>query len=382
MVAAVRRGLSLRKVAQQFRVGLTTVYRWVQRAARKRLDRVDWLDRSRRPHKTTRTDPAIEDRVLSLREQLRGSDLGQLGSLAIHQALQQERIHALPSVRTIGRILERRGALDPRHRVRRAPPPAGWYLAEVAAGRAELDSFDIVEGLVIKGGTPVEVLNGVSLHGGLVASFPMNAVTAKTAAEAMLQHWRQCGLPVFAQFDNDTIFQGAHQHRDVISRVMRLCLSLGVVPVFAPPRETGFQASIENYNGWWQAKVWARFQHQSLEELQERSARYVAANRAARAQRIEAAPPRTSFPRQWQLDLQAPPRGRLIYLRRTDENGNVHLLGQRFPVDSLWLHRLVRAEVNLDSAQIHFYALRRREPSWQPQLASADHPLPHRRFNQ
>ncbi len=53
----------------------------------------------------------------------------------------------------------RRGALDGRRRTRRTPPPKAWHLAEVRELRAELDSFDLVEGLVIKGGTHVEVLN-------------------------------------------------------------------------------------------------------------------------------------------------------------------------------------------------------------------------------
>ena len=87
------------------------------------------------------------------------------------------------------------------------------------------------------------------------------------------------GLPGYAQFDNDTIFQGPPQHKDVIGRVMKACLGLGVVPVFAPPPETGFQASIEAYNGRWQAKVWARFVQGSLEDVQARSGRFVAAAR-------------------------------------------------------------------------------------------------------
>ena len=74
---------------------------------------------------------------------------------------------------------------------------------------------------------------------------------------------------------------------------------------------------MENYNGWWQAKVWARFEHHSLAEVQEHSARFVAASRKSRAMRIEAAPKRRPFPQRWSLDLRQPLRGRLIYLRRT-----------------------------------------------------------------
>src|SRR5262249_29216201 len=151
---------------------------------------------------------------------------------------------------------------------RRPPPPIGWYLPEVASKRWELDSFDVVEGLVIKGGPQVEVLNGVSVHGGLAASWP---VEASVTAKIVVEHWRQFGLPGYAQFDNDTIFPGPHAHPDVVGRVSRLCLSLGVVPGFVVPREFGFQATIEGYNGTWQAKVWARFEHTSLLGLQERS---------------------------------------------------------------------------------------------------------------
>ena len=98
--------------------------------------------------------------------------------------------------------------LDRRRRTRRPPPPPGWYLPLVADGRAELDSFDLVEGLVIRGGPHVEVLNGISLHGGLVVSWPHTAITADFVVAALVEHWQAAGLPGYAQFDNDPIFQG------------------------------------------------------------------------------------------------------------------------------------------------------------------------------
>src|SRR5512138_4040658 len=105
----------------------------------------------------------------------------------------------------------------------------------------------------------------------------MTTVTAKAAVAALIEHWRQVGLPRYAQFDNDTIFQGPHAHPDVVGRVTRLCLSLGVVPVFVPPREMGFQAMMEGYNGTWQAEGWARFEHHCLAALLVQSSRFLAA---------------------------------------------------------------------------------------------------------
>jgi hypothetical protein len=384
MVAAARRGTPLRQVARRFRVALSTVQFWVARAGDRRLDRVDWADRPDGPRRPANRSPHdLEDLVLTLRGELKDhSDLGEFGAAAIHRALQARGMEALPSVRTIGRILERRGAWDGRRRVRRPAPPVGWYLPEVAARQAELDSFDIVEGLVIQGGTHVEVFNGLSLHGGLAVSWPMALVSAKAAADALVEHWRAVGLPAYAQFDNDTIFQGPHQHADVVGRVMRLCLSLGVVPVFAPPRETGFQAAIENFNGRWQAKVWARFTHESLAGVQAQSGKFIVASRLRAAARIEAAPRRRPFPPGWRLNLQTHPRGRIIFLRRTGEQGAVEVLGHRFEVAATWPHRLVRAEVDLDAGHIRFFALRRREPAHQQLLREITYKLPRRRFQE
>lgn len=382
MVKAVRGGQSLRGVAKKFGVSVATVAHWVERAKDQRLDRVDWSNRSRAPHKTRRTGVALEDRVLQTRRDLAQGDLGAIGADAIHAALVEQKLATVPSVRTINRILQRRGALDSKTRTRRPPPPKGWYLPPVAAAKAELDSIDGVEGLVIKGGPHVEVLNCVSLHGGLVESWPIGTpVTADMTRQSLVDHWREVGLPNYAQFDNDTIFQGTHRYPDCVGRVIRLCLSLEVVPVFVPPRETGFQAMIESYNGWWQDKVWSRFEHKDLEQLQERSRKYVAAVRLQRAARIEAAPSRCPFPDDWKLNLKKRPQGRVIYIRRTNPSSEVVVLGKTCQLGVIWPNRLVRCEVDLTEDKMRFFTLRRKEPTHQPLILEVDYRLPNRGFD-
>src|SRR5262249_49823171 len=197
MVQAVRQGASMRQVADLFGVALATVQRWVQRAQGQRLDRVDWTDRPcGLPTSVNRTERQREDLVLTLRQQLRAtSDLGEFGAAAIHREWRARGLPDPPALRTIGLILERRGALDRRRRVRRPAPPSGWYLPAVADGRAELDSIDAVEGLVIRGGTQGGVLTAISLHGCLVAAWPQTVITAAFVVQALIEHWRACGLP-------------------------------------------------------------------------------------------------------------------------------------------------------------------------------------------
>lgn len=393
MVASVRRGTSVRQVARDAGVSHATVLFWVERAEGQRLDRVDFSDRPAGCHAAAnRTAVRVERLVLDLRRSLRkSSDLGEFGAAAIARALlaRRPKLKAVPSVRTIGRILLRHGALDGRTRVRRPPPPRGWYLPDVAAQKVELDSIDIVEGLVIRGdprrGKPpveLQVLNLISLHGALPASWPQPQVTAKNTMDSLVEHWREFGLPAYAQFDNDRIFTGAHARPNTIGRVIRLCLSLDLTPVFAVPREHGPQSMIESYNGRWQAKVWHRFEHRMLSGVCGQSRRFVDATRVRGAARIDAAPQRRTFPAEWKLDLRAPLRGRVIFLRRTTPAGRTTILGMDYDVSRQWCSRMVRAEVDFDRKEIRFYALRRRTPEEQPLLKRVAYQPPDWEFHE
>jgi transposase-like protein len=379
MVEAVRHGSSLRATARRFGVGLGTVQRWVTRAGNVRLDRVDWGDRPDRPHRTTRTDPEVEALVLLVRRELRETSvLGEYGARAIHADLRDRPGigEPVPSVRTIGRILERHGALDHRRRRSAPPPPAGWYLPDVRDWKEELDSFDTIEGLRLRAGPELTVLTGISLHGGRADAWPAVSVTVSFVIDALLGRWATAGLPGYAQFDNDGRFAGSSGTEDAIGEVIRACLALGVTPVFAPPRESGFQAAIESFNGLWQAKLWTRHSQGTLDELRAHSARYIAASWLRRAPRIDAAPARRLLPAG--IDLDRVPTGRLVYLRRTTDAGNVMILGHQVHVDRLWAHRLVRAEVDLDEGRLRFFALRRRAPTEQPLLREIGYHAPDR----
>ena len=383
MVAAVRRGQTQRAVARRFGIGLGHLQYWLARTRGQRLDRVDWSNQSNAPRAHGRqTKTSVQRRVLALRRELRQSDLGFVGAQAIQDALRTECPHRrLPSLRTIGRILKRHGALDAVRRVRRSAPPAGWYLPEVAAGTAELDAFDVIEDLPLEGGPRLDVLTTRALWGSVCGAWISAALRARWLCERLEMHWRAHGCPAYAQFDNDSRFQGTHTHPDVLGQVIRFCLLLGVTPVFAPAREHGPQNLNESFNHLWQQKVWHRFHHASALAFQARSDRFVAAYQRRRAAREDHAPGRRPFPKRWTLDLHQRPRGMVIYLRRTDEFGAIRVLGHRLEVDAQWVHRLVRAEVDLEAQQIRCYRLRRRAPDEQPLVRTIKYVFPEKQFH-
>ena len=383
MVAAVRRGQTQRAVARRFGVSLGHLQYWLARTRGQKLAQVDWADQSTAPRRQGRqTAVTLQRRVLALRQELQRGDLGFIGALAIREALGAERPKAkLPSLRTLGRILKAHGALDGVRRVRRASPPPGWYLPDVAAGKAELDAFDVIEDLPLEAGPRLDVLTTRALWGSVCGAWVSAALRARWLCERLETHWRQHGCPVYAQFDNDSRFQGTHTHPDVLGQVIRCCLSLGVTPVFAPPREHGPQNLNESFNHLWQQKVWQRFHHADPVAFQATSDRFVAAYQQRRATRDDQAPARRPFPKHWRLDLQRRPSGTVIYLRRTDDAGAIRVLGHRWEVEALWAHRLVRAEVDLDANQIRCYRLRRRAPEDQPLVKTFQYVFPKKHFH-
>ena len=383
MVSAVRRGQPQRTVARRFGVGLGHLQYWLARTCGQKLERVDWSDRSHAPLQQGRQiNEPLQRRILALRQELRRGDLGFVGAQAIADALAATpATDQRPSLRTIGRILKRHGVLDAVRRVRRAAPPAGWYLPDVATGAAELDAFDVIEDLPLEAGPRLDVFTTRALWGSVCGAWLSATMRARWLCECIESHWRRHGCPGYAQFDNDSRFQGTHTHPDVLGQVMRFCLSLGVTPVFAPPREHGPQNLNESFNHLWQQKVWHRFEHADTEAFQSASDRFVAAYQTRRAKRDDQSPKRRRFPKRWQLDLHRRPTGTLVYLRRTDDQGEIKVLGHRWVVDPLWVHRLVRAEVDLVADQVRCYRLRRRAPADQPLVKTFQYVFPTKPFH-
>jgi transposase len=72
MVRQVRAGKSMRSVAAEWGVSVGKVAFWIERAQGKRLDRVDFADRtSGCSIAWNRLDAMVEQRVLELRQELR-----------------------------------------------------------------------------------------------------------------------------------------------------------------------------------------------------------------------------------------------------------------------------------------------------------------------
>jgi hypothetical protein len=98
----------------------------------------------------------------------------------------------------------------------------------LAQGLVDVDCFDVIEDLRLESFGLIQIFTAKALWAPIAEAWPAQVASTTFILEALQAHWRQYGLPQFAQFDNDVRFQGGHNHPDVIGRVMRLCLALEV----------------------------------------------------------------------------------------------------------------------------------------------------------
>ena len=75
-------------------------------------------------------------------------------------------------------------------RVRRKAPVPGWYLPAVREGRAELDSFDVIEDLPLEGFGLCQVFTGRALRGAAVGAWPTADANTTEIVEFLQEHWR------------------------------------------------------------------------------------------------------------------------------------------------------------------------------------------------
>jgi hypothetical protein len=171
--------------------------------------------------------------------------------------------------------------------------------------------------------------------------------------------WKDLGLPERVQLDNARELSGWGPAARHLSRVIRLCLRFGVEPVFIPAHEPQFNGGVENFNGWFQPRLFDRRYtrpgdlRRELARLQEAvntqhvhprlGGRTPAQHR--RGLRLRKLPASFVAPTQRQK-LAA---GRVTFIRRVSPTGTVSVLSQSYRVGKR--HRGLYLRLVIDTAR-------------------------------
>jgi transposase InsO family protein len=210
-----------------------------------------------------RTPPQVERAVISIRRRLAAratpqTRYSQIGAAQIRAELETLGYWPLPSLRTIRRIIVRAGLSCPPLRL--SPRiTRNEYPGPQARDSNHVHQIDVVGPRYLKGDSTryyflvCKDVFDQSIYMEFVDSRSMDGVLS-----FLVHAWQHLGLPEMAQFDNGREFCGFGYTARFLSRVIRLCLRLGIEPVFIPKGKPQWNGSVENFNGWFQPLLLSR----------------------------------------------------------------------------------------------------------------------------
>jgi len=296
---------------------------------------------------TQRIPPELERTILSIRRRLQAhtspaTRYSLIGASSILAELKGLGVRPLPCARTVERVLQRNGFSLPR--VRLAPPlPRQEYPGPQARASNQLHEVDLVGPIYLKGRSQrFYIWVGKDVFDGAVC---LRLASSRRMDEVLWflgECWKDLGRPAQVQLDNARELSGWGPAARSLSRVIRLCLRFGVEPVFIPAGEPQFNGSVENFNGWFQPRLFQRRftrpgdLRRELARLQEAvNTQHVHPRLGGltpvqhrRKLRLQKLPASFMVP----TDRQPIAAGRVIFIRRVSTAGTVTVLSQLFRV--------------------------------------------------
>lgn len=242
---AIRRyenGESPKEIYQSLDKSKAWFFKWLKRS---QLDGEDWArDLSRRPHRTRkRVDGTMEQAVIETRKSLEKELYAQIGALNISWHLSQQGINP-PPIGTINKILKRNDLV--RKRPKYEPKNVDYPSLEITHSN-HLHQFDVLGPRYLKTDGRFYSANIIDAYDRRCSVNPVRRQTKADIANALMRSWQTLGIPLYLQMDNKLPARGSNRYPHSFGLVVRLCLKLGIQPIFIPIKEPWRNGIIERF---------------------------------------------------------------------------------------------------------------------------------------
>jgi putative transposase len=296
---------------------------------------------SRQPHHVAGRYPDRTRRlVVEARLRLLKRKVGLLGAQAIQEELRRARLlHHIPSLSTINRILHEAGLLT------RPRPAASVYFPQpTPTASYVLQAMDWTARF-LPGGTKVFAFHTLDLQTHALAQTLSIDKTTATVRQHALEVWQTLGLPDGLQMDNDAAFNGGYKVPRVFGAFVRLCLYVGIEPIFIPVAEPKRNSVIERLNGLWSQAFWQRRRFQDLRHVKRTAPMFASwyakqyHPAALQGSTPEQAHQQVVRRRLKEGEVQRLPRslpitaGRMHFIRCVDAEGAIRVLNETWHID-------------------------------------------------
>jgi len=251
-IALHLQGWNKSEIARKLQRSRPWVNRWIDRY-RPDEPRVSLQDQSRTPkHKGGSYPERIKTMVHRIRvEREQGNPVkyqyALVGAQAIYYELRELGISPLPSSRTIHRWLKQAGRI-PERRSQKASNPTYPVLPCRAVN--DVQELDFKGPFYLQDHSHKYYL--VALRDKWSKKTALRALANKSMdaiLDFLVSAWQRMGCPKCLKMDNCLDFRGSNRYPRALSKLMRVCLDLGIQPVFIPICEPWRNGVVENLNG-------------------------------------------------------------------------------------------------------------------------------------
>jgi hypothetical protein len=237
-----KNGESPKEIYQSLGKGKTWFFKWLKRH---KLDGEDWANNhSRKPHQSPkRIDKIMEQTVIETRKYLEKRLYSQIGALAINYNLNKQGIIP-PPISTINKILRRNNLMHKRTKY----SPKGINYPSLAITRSNyLHQLDVVGPRYLKEDGRFYSANIIDAYDRRNSINPDRRQNRMAITQALICSWNTLGIPCYLQMDNQLPMRGSNQYPHSFGPVIRLCLYMGIQPLFIPLREPWRNGIIEHF---------------------------------------------------------------------------------------------------------------------------------------
>lgn len=312
-----------------------------------------------------KTDSETEQLICNIRQRLIKTKYSQIGALPIQWELKKLNVQRITPVRTINNILKRNNLVK---------EPEIYEKRNKLYPKIKVALPDIVHQLDLVGPRYIGKGKDNKFFSSNLIDVFSNAAKIKPykgkrdifVTDFLVYAWQMLGIPKYLQLDNELSFKGSNRYPRTFGDVIKLCLYLGVEPIFVPEAEPWRQGVIEKFNDVYDKTFFRRQHFNNFEHLSKES--YVFENFHNQNHRygklkgktpwvVHTSVTRKVLPKSFNLHKRYIPfkEGRVSFIRLTDEKGNARFFTETFKVDKDLPNEYVKGTIFTKLNLLKFY---------------------------
>ena len=365
-------GTKKTEIARRLKKTRLWVQRWVNRYDAS-FPEESLQNRSSAPKKIKIAYPKkIKDLVLRSRKERQAGKRSAykyalIGAEAIYYELHELGISPLPPARTIHAWLKQAGFIKERKGKARKPSNSTYPVLSCKAINA-IHELDLKGPFYLKGSSQkyyLVVLRDVC--GKKVALKTLTEKEMEALIDFLVESWQNIARPKLLQMDNGLEFRGSNRYPRSLGKLSRVCLDLGVEPVFIPTSEPWRNGVVENLNGLIQ-RLFLKAQTFETEKHLHRETKKLetAINTTHRLSALDGKTPQEfsagarirSMPLgyDWRMRTLRLLKGKVSFIRLVRKSGRITLTAKdKFFIGKKYKWQYVLATVDVHQKQLNIY---------------------------